>query len=114
MLNFLIRQDLPRRVLLCVLASTMSMVVSVSTGLGQGAGLEGLGQFLSPELLGQIQRSQGAGGVIETPSPLDAARHEALLVAQRAAKERSLLSGVETGGQADMGPFLLPEERVCR
>jgi Ca2+-binding RTX toxin-like protein len=79
----------------------MSMVVSVSTGLGQGSGLEGLGQLLSPELLGQIQRSQGAGAAIEAPSPLDVARQ---------GMQRSQFPMDATGGQAGMFPFFPPEK----
>jgi polysaccharide export outer membrane protein len=101
MLQCLIRQCVPRCILLCVLAFTMSMVVSVSDGFSQGTGLEGLGQIFGPGLLDQILRSQGMGGVIESPSSLDIAREE---------MQRSPFPMDVSGSQEGMPLFLPLEE----
>lgn len=77
------------------------MMVSTSDGLGQGAGLEGLGQLFSPELLDQIRRSQGTGTAIESPSPLDIARQE---------MQRSPIPMDAAGRQDGFFPYFLPEE----
>ncbi len=100
MLQCLLRRRVPRRILLCVLASAMSMMVSASDGLSQEPSLEALGHLLSPEMLGQIQRSQGAGEAVEAPSQLDVARQ---------GMQRSQFPIDLTGGQEGVPPFFLLE-----